>query len=131
MFIFIRIEGEIEIGDSEKFIHAVSGLPLLMAVVTFNSPGGSLEDGLKIGKEINMRGYLRFVVTYHRHRHHHRRPAAPGASLQCRRARSDPTPDLGPGRKRYSLHERTENCRLGSLLRYLMPCWSAHLYPAV
>ena len=54
---FVRVEGEFERGDGEKFESVVSRLPLLMVVVILNSPGGDLESGLQIGKEINVRGY--------------------------------------------------------------------------
>jgi hypothetical protein len=54
---FVRLEGAIEKGDDEKFKSLVSRLPLLMAVVILNSPGGNLESALQIGKELNVRGY--------------------------------------------------------------------------
>ena len=60
---YVRVEGDIEKGDGEKFGRIVSRLPLLMAVVILDSTGGNLEGALQIGKEINVRGYSTSVES--------------------------------------------------------------------
>jgi hypothetical protein len=60
---FVRLEGVIEKGDGEKFQRLVSRLPLLMAIVILNSPGGNLQSGIEIGREIDVRGYSAAVQS--------------------------------------------------------------------
>jgi membrane-bound ClpP family serine protease len=51
----ITISGELEKGDADKFRTAISGFDHLL--VELNGPGGLLEEGLIIGREIRARHF--------------------------------------------------------------------------
>ncbi|MRX48854.1 hypothetical protein GI374_00055 [Paracoccus sp. S-4012] len=56
----IHIKGEVVPGDSEKFYDLVEHED--RAIVTLDSPGGMVQDGLSIASEIAMRGYTTTVA---------------------------------------------------------------------
>jgi TPR repeat protein len=58
---FIRIEGNINLGDEQAFMKLA--LPLEDAVVLFNSPGGKLRPALEIGKTIYIKGFSTAVIN--------------------------------------------------------------------
>ncbi len=57
--VVISIEGELLLGDEKKFTEAA--LQNDMAVVVFDSPGGSTLAGVEIGRAIRLKGFLTYV----------------------------------------------------------------------
>jgi hypothetical protein len=57
----VRITGELVVADIDTFRRMVSGCRPKDTVITFDSPGGALSAGLKMGELIRMRGYSTFV----------------------------------------------------------------------
>jgi hypothetical protein len=57
--VVISVEGEFVLGDEKKFAQAA--LPNPMAVVIFNSLGGSTVAGIEIGRAIRLKGFLTYV----------------------------------------------------------------------
>ena len=55
----ITITGTISPGDNRSFLNAA--LRFEKAIVILDSPGGSLQPALEIGRAINLKGYLTFV----------------------------------------------------------------------
>lgn len=62
--VFIYAEGEITEGSAEKFADFVKDEGIGHARVFFNSPGGSLLEGIKLGRFIRALGYDTEVGTY-------------------------------------------------------------------
>jgi len=56
----ITISGELEKGDADKFGTAISGFDHLL--VELNGPGGLLEEGLIVGREIRARHFATGVA---------------------------------------------------------------------
>lgn len=56
---YISVVGDFEIGDDQKFISIA--LPLKRAIVAFNSDGGNLLAGLKIGMAIRLKEFTTLV----------------------------------------------------------------------
>ena len=56
---YISVVGDFEIGDDQKFISIA--LPLERAIVAFNSNGGNLSAGLKIGMAIRLKEFTTLV----------------------------------------------------------------------
>jgi hypothetical protein len=57
----IQISGGIQKGDDVKFRSALKGVLPLLGVVMLESPGGNLQAGLEIGREIRARAYSTLV----------------------------------------------------------------------
>ncbi len=58
---YVLVAGEFEDGDGERFVRLTAALPKTTTVV-FDSPGGNLLAGLKIGETIHARGYATLVA---------------------------------------------------------------------
>ena len=58
-FSVITIEGDLELGDEQKFINNV--LKVRDGVVVLGSDGGNLFAGIEIGKAIRLKGLKTFV----------------------------------------------------------------------
>jgi membrane-bound ClpP family serine protease len=57
----INIAGVFQKGDEEKFRIALTRVLPLLGIVVLESPGGNLQAGLKIGREISARSYSTVV----------------------------------------------------------------------
>jgi hypothetical protein len=57
----VKVEGGIEVGDSEKFSKAVAKLPNGSAIVALHSEGGVLATGLNIGIEIRRKNFVTYA----------------------------------------------------------------------
>lgn len=60
-FSIIEIEGELQIGDEERFADVAIGAGA-RAVVSLNSPGGATFAGIEIGKAIRLKGFPTVVA---------------------------------------------------------------------
>jgi hypothetical protein len=57
----IYVSGTIERGDDQRFRTALRGVLPLLGIVIVESPGGNLQAGLEIGREISVRAYSTVV----------------------------------------------------------------------
>ena len=57
----VSITGELVVADIDTFRRMISGCRPKDTVITFDSPGGALATGLKMGELIRMRGFSTFV----------------------------------------------------------------------
>jgi hypothetical protein len=57
----VRVTGELAVADFDTFRRMISGCLPKDTVITFDSPGGALSTGLKMGELIRMRGFSTFV----------------------------------------------------------------------
>ena len=56
----VVLSGDIERSDAERFSEKVNGIS--KAVVVLDSPGGSVLDGISIGRSIRSKGYHTAVL---------------------------------------------------------------------
>jgi hypothetical protein len=57
----VRVTGQLVVADIDTFRRMVSGCRPKDTVITFDSPGGAVSAGLKMGELIRMRGFSTFV----------------------------------------------------------------------
>lgn len=60
----IYASGDITLGTSERFIEFVRNKSVKSGVVVFDSPGGSLMEGIKLGRQIRQFGFNTAIGSY-------------------------------------------------------------------
>lgn len=58
----VSVTGQFEFGDEKKFVTQV--LNLANAIIEFDSPGGSLQAGIEIGRAIRLKGFTTSVRAH-------------------------------------------------------------------